>query len=66
MKWILEKQDSMAWTEFVATIADSCEHDNELLCSIKCWEILEQLVISQEGLSSMEFELLRELFLLLL
>jgi hypothetical protein len=32
-----------------------CEHSNEPLGSIKCWEILAaQLADSQEGLSSME------------
>jgi hypothetical protein len=36
----------------------SCEHGNEPLSSIKCWEVLglaAQLAASQGGLSSMKF-----------
>jgi hypothetical protein len=38
-------------------VEGSCEHGNELLGSIKCWEILRaaaQLAAFQEGLCSME------------
>jgi hypothetical protein len=36
-------------------VEGSCEHGNEPLGSIKCWEVLPaaQLAASQEGLSSM-------------
>jgi hypothetical protein len=38
-------------------VEGSCEHGNESLVSIKCWEVHDQvakLAASQEGLSSME------------
>jgi hypothetical protein len=38
-------------------VEGSCEHGNEPLGSIKCWEILEQLSdwkLLKKGLSSME------------
>jgi hypothetical protein len=35
-------------------VEGSCEHDNEPSSSIKCWEDLEQLAASQEGLRSMK------------
>jgi hypothetical protein len=44
-KWLLERQDGVVWTGLIwlriETSGGSCEHSNEHLGSIKCWEILE-------------------------
>jgi hypothetical protein len=45
LKWIIEKQDGVEWTGFIwlriGPVESSCDHGNEPLGSIKCWEILE-------------------------
>jgi hypothetical protein len=46
-------------------VEGSCEHRNEPLGSIKCWEVFEfteQLAASQVGLSSMELGSLTIIF----
>jgi hypothetical protein len=35
-------------------VEGSCEHGNEFLGSIKCWEVLEWLATCHGGLDSME------------
>jgi hypothetical protein len=45
LRWILEREDGVVWTEFVCLelgpMEGSREHGNEPNGSIKCWDVLE-------------------------